>query len=434
MYSFSKTILVASLFSFACIALSFGLAVFASSSIQAAPSFSSPVNPSNHANQAHYPWVANVGSNVYVAWTEEDHGIMFRASTNDGLTWGPVQKLSPHGGVADYPIVYALGTNVYVVWSQSVLTSGVLVLQVFIATSTDNGVHFNHAVQLSSGPSKNGWITPVIAAAGSNVYVAFTGNGKESFVRWSNDNGVTWDSNGSVFYALDHEPQIAAAGNNAYAIADGVVVFVTNDAGAHWYISQTSSNNGDEPWIATSATGQYVYVVSQTKTANGKIHFFYSNNYGKPNSWTPIKEPGTVLSGGVTQGDAWEPQITASGSYLYLTFHELNSPISNYAMFSANNGKTWSSPVEINGVPLSGFITQIAISGSSVFAVYPQIKGTTNWEMYVASNTLGNTGSWTSKDVSNNAGTSGPNNDIATSSIAADGTHALVVWQDNTPG
>ena len=366
-----------------------------------------------------------------MAWTEEDHGIFFRASSNDGGSWSPPLsspglRISPHGGVASYPIVFALGNYVYVTWSQSVNKQ----LQVFFAASSNNGASFSKAIQLTSGVSKNGFITPVIAAAGSNVYIAYTGNGKNSYVVWSNNNGATW--HGPNFYAADHEPQIAAVGNNAYAIADGVPTYVTNNAGASWYISITSTNNGDEPWIA--ASGSYVYVVSQTKTAAGKIHFFYSNNNGKVGSWTPSKEPGVVLSGAVTQGDAWEPQITASGNYLYLTFHELNSPISNYAMFSSNNGKTWSSPVEINAGKTSGFITQIAISGSNVFAIYPQVISGTNWDMFVASNTLGNTGSWTTQDISNNPGTSGPNNDIASSSIAADGSHALAVWQDNTPG
>jgi hypothetical protein len=430
MHTSSKTFLVACLFSFACIALSSTVGVFAS--VSAAPSFSAPMNISNDTNQAHYPWVANVGSNVFVAWTEESHGIMFRASTDDGSSWGKVQKISPHGGTADYPIVYALGTHVYVVWSQSVLTSGVLVLQIFFAASSNSGGAFSPAIQLTSGTSKNGFITPVIAAAGSNVYVAYTGNGKQSYVVWSNDNGVTW--HGPNKYAPDHEPQIAAAGNTAVAIADGVVVYVTNDAGTTWYTGMNSTNNGDEPWVATSATGQYVYVVSQTKTSAGKIHFFYSNNYGKAGSWSPAKEPGVVLSGAVTQGDAWEPQITASGNYLYLTFHELNAPVSNYAMFSSDNGVHWTSPLEINAGKLSGFITQIAISGTDVFAVFPWTVGSSNWDMFVTSNTLGNTGSWTTKDISNNAGTSGPNTDIASSSIAADGSHALVVWQDNTPG
>ncbi|MFI5419360.1 MAG: sialidase family protein, partial [Nitrososphaerales archaeon] len=320
MVSSSKSLVLASLLTFTCLTLSSTAAAFAFSSVVAAPSFSSPVNISNDANQAHYPWVANVGSNVYVAWTEEDHGIFFRASSNDGGSWSPPLsspglRISPHGGVASYPIVYALGNFVYVTWSQSVNKQ----LQVFFAASSNNGASFSKAIQLTSGVSKNGFITPVIAAAGSNVYIAYTGNGKNSYVVWSNNNGATW--HGPNFYAPDHEPQIAAVGNNAYAIADGVVVYVTNNAGASWYTSITSVNNGDEPWIA--ASGSYVYIVSQTKTTAGKIHFFYSNNVGKVGSWTPSKEPGVVLSGAVTQGDAWEPQITASGNYLYLTFHEL---------------------------------------------------------------------------------------------------------------
>jgi hypothetical protein len=415
---------------------------FASIAATSSPNvtFSKPINLSNDSNQAHYPWVANVGDHVYVAWEEGDHGVYFRASSNGGSSWSPAVsspglKLSPPGGVSSYPIVYATGSNVYVVWSQAVNK----VLQIFSASSANYGASFSSAVQLTSGSSPNGFITPVIAAAGSDVYVAYTAHGKNSYVVSSDKNGAAGSWSSPFHYSDTHEPQIAAEGSNAYAIADGVGIAVTNNGGTSWTIISSSTNDGDEPWVA--ASGQYVYVVSQTKTSSGNIHFFYSDNYGKPGSWT--SEPGVDISGSIK--DTWEPQLTVVGSYLYVAFHKLSSPITNYVVVSSNNGKTWSSPTDISGsTHLVGFATQVATSGcgggysctgtpsSYVFTVWPVEMSSSNWQMYVSASSNYGT-SWTAPpgiDVSNNpTGVAGPNNDIATSSIAANGSNAFVMWQ-----
>jgi hypothetical protein len=418
--------------------LSCAFSTFASSSSLTFPP--NGTNLSNDTYQAHYPWVANVGSHVYVSWTEGAHGIYFRSSPNNGTTWNPptsspALRISNPGGTAQYPIVVGNANNVYVTWSQSVKdSSGSFILQIYFAASSNYGLTFSKAVQLTSGYSPNGFITPVMAAGNSNVYIAYTANGKNSYVVWSNDNGTTWS--GPYHYAITHEPQIAASGNNAYVIADGVQMAVTNNAGKNWMKISNQTDQGDEPWIV--ASGQYVYVVSQTKTASGTIHFFYSNNYGKLGSWTPQlqsgapKLPGISISGSLV--DTWEPQIAVSGNALYVTFRTLKAPFGNWVVTSNNNGKSWTAPVELtSGSSAIGWATQIAASGSYSYTIWPQVVGGNNWEMFVAA-TTNNGGNWNSLDVSNNPGTSGPTNDIATSSIAANYNHAFAVWQDNSTG
>src|SRR5579862_9516664 len=59
--------------------------VFAASSI----SFSVPINLSNDSAKAVDPDVFNVGSHVYVVWSEGGSGIRFRESPNGGATWVP---------------------------------------------------------------------------------------------------------------------------------------------------------------------------------------------------------------------------------------------------------------------------------------------------------------------------------------------------------
>lgn len=375
-----------------------------------------------------------MGNNVYVAWEEGSHGVWFVSSTDGGSSWSSSIRLSSPGGVTSYPIVYALGTDVYVVWSQSVSN----VLQIFFAASTNSGSSFSSAQQLTSGSSTNGFITPVIAASGSDVYVAYTANGKNSYVIANDNYGAAGSWTNPFHYSDTHEPQIAAEGSNAYAIADGVGIGVTNNGGQSWSIVISSTNEGDEPWVA--ASGQYVYVVSQTKTSTGNIHFFYSNDYGKAGSWT--SEPGVDISGTLT--DTWEPQLTVSGNYLFVTFHDLASPITNYVVVSSNNGKTWSSPLVISGsyhavswpyqVATTGCGGGYSCSGSAqdVFTVW-SAQVNTVWTLFVSSSS--DYGSaWSSVDVSNNPSgtTAAQNNDIATASIAANGATAFVVWQETS--
>ncbi len=399
-----------------------------------------PTNLSNDNYNASYPWVANVGSNVYVAWTEEDHGIYFRASTNNGSSWNPqinlpALKLSAPGGTASYPIVYALNSDVYVVWSQSVNNE----LQIFFAGSTNNGSSFAAPIQLTAGNSENGWITPVIAAAGPYVYVAYTGSGKNSFVVSSDNYGVSW--NPAYHYAITHEPQLAALGSNGYVVSDGLQYAVTHNGGHSWTEVLSSTDEGDEPWIA--ASGSDVYLVSQTKTNNSTIHFIVCTNYGM--NCSPSL-PGRDLAQSVGLNDTWEPQIIAAGNDVYLTYHTLSSPIQNYLRYSTNNGATWSPLIDLSGATrLVGWAPQLATTGcgggysctggSYVFTAWTVRDAVTSsgWSMFAAESTdYGQT--WTSKPGVNVSGTgygsSGPN-DIATSSLAANGDHAFLVWEDN---
>ncbi len=398
-------------------------------------SFSAPINLSNTSYQANYPWVANVGNNVYVAWEEGSYGVWFRASSDGGSTWSSSIRLSSPGGVTQYPIVYAMETYVYVVWAQSVSQE----LQIFFTVSKNSGTSFSPAQQLTSGPSPNGFITPVIAASGSDVYIAYTGGGKNSYVIANDNYGAPGSWTAPFHYSDTHEPQIAAEGSNAYAIADGVGIGVTNNGGQTWSIAVNSTKRGDEPWVA--ASGQYVYVSSQTKTSDGNIHFFYSDNYGKAGSWT--SEPGVDISG--TISDTWQPQIAASGNYLFVGFHNPVSPkMTNYAVMSSNNGKTWSSPVAISGTAQTvSWVYQVTTSGCGggysctgsaqyVFATWSEKMSSTNWQLFVSeSSDYGST--WSSPiNVSNNpTGAAAPNTDIAPASIAANGPAAFVVWQQN---
>jgi uncharacterized protein (UPF0333 family) len=93
--------------------------------------------------------IATSGNNVYIAWWNNKTGndeVMFRASTDNGKTFGDKMNLSntPNAESQDAEIA-AAGNNVYVSWWERNQTSNEPVLRV----SNDNGKTFGEKIMLS---------------------------------------------------------------------------------------------------------------------------------------------------------------------------------------------------------------------------------------------------------------------------------------------
>lgn len=395
-------------------------------SYAANPTFSAPVNLSNDSDNAQYPMVANSGQNVYVAWTEESHGIFVIASSNGGVTWGTPIKLSPKGGATSYPVITANGSYVYVAWSQTVPSlSGIS--QIYFSSSSNYGSSFSPAIIVDTNSSASA-ITPVIAGWGSNVYVAWSYNGP-SYVRASNNGGATW---GTAFdLGAFHEPQLAAWGSNVYFISDGhggLSYGVSSNYGVSW-TNSTISTSGAEPWVA--ASGSNVYLVWEEKHTNGTAPIYGMISDDSGTTFGPI----TVLSGSIIND--WEPQITASGNYIYLAFRSL-SPQSAWITMSSNNGTTWSTPVDLSGTGNQvGWPLDVAVSGGHAYTIWGASTTGTVWNAYTGYTT--NSGStWTPSggvDLSlNSVGVAAPSTDVASASIMANGAHAFAAWESTQTG
>jgi hypothetical protein len=192
------------------------------------------------------------------------------------------------------PIVTS-GENIYIAWWGN-RTGGND--EVSFTRTTDNGVTFQDAINLSNSP--NGISFDVtMAAADNNVYVTFIDNKtgfNQIYLTASNDNGTTFgqpilineevppdsnqtynefgmpiaDETGLVKLVDDHSTRIAASGNNVYIvwydyeIADNWDVYfrASNDGGKTFgeiiNISNTTDRVSHQPEIA--ADGNNVYV------------------------------------------------------------------------------------------------------------------------------------------------------------------------------
>src|SRR6266581_1101763 len=94
--------------------------------------------------------IAVSGTNVYAAWWNNKTGdfeVMFRASADNGHTFGPKINLSNSPGVDSTAAqIGAEGKNVYVIWWE---TSG-NTAEPFLRISYDNGNTFGQKIMLSN--------------------------------------------------------------------------------------------------------------------------------------------------------------------------------------------------------------------------------------------------------------------------------------------
>lgn len=403
-----------------------------------AQTLSTPVNLSNDSpTNATFPIVASTGRNVYVSWSEGSGGIKFRASTNHGVNWNPplsspAMTLSPSKGlygIAQFPVMCANGSDVFVAWSQVYSSIG---LQIFEATSTNNGGSFS-VTRLTStvGIAQNttgGYITPAIAASGSNVYVTFAGNGSNSYVMSSNDYGSTWSA--PFHYAHYLEDQDAASGNNAYAISDSSLV-VSHNGGVSWTAQTTPALTGDEPMIAVA--GSNVYVAAESGKSGSslyEVHVLISNNNG--NTFRKIDLTTTVP-------DSWAPMVGAYGNSSWIAEREYpGSAKGEVWMYSTTNGgQNWTSPISLSGPGKAGteetFPFEVASTdGEHVFVGWAHQVDSGHWTFMISNSNNGGL-TWAPPpgiNVSQNKkGEAGFENDLAVAAISSSGIYCYSVYQ-----
>jgi BNR repeat-like domain len=399
--------------------------------------FGSAINLSNDNGYAQTPNVQALGSNVYAVWSEGSGGILFRASSNYGASWGATRKISVVSGNAQRQVLMSdNGSNVYVVWPQQVGSTG---LQIFESTITDYGNGPFTTTQLTHG--NFGFTVPVVASWGSDVVVAY-GNGsnsKTASVLWytmSTNAGASWSAPSNYGFGCSSgcfipEPQVYIWENHVYVVGDYGFVESPN-SGKSWNIVKIPAldNAGREPWIWGYGPNVFVAWFSEPSGGTNQIYYVYSNNNGE--SWSAVGDLSTSLP------DSINPMVWAFGntSWVAVVQHPGSSEGKIWVYTSTNAGKSWSSPALLSGPGQVSYPWTVASSdGQNVFVGYSQ-KTSFGWIVRVGYSSNGGL-SWSSPPSANASGNTkgkaGQAQDQADTAIASSGAHCYAVWQYISP-
>jgi hypothetical protein len=183
-------------------------------------------NLSQNQDDSVYPQIAAWKNNVYVVWsestqssTDNNYDIYLKASSDGGITFGKAINLSDNPSFSEHPQIAATGDNIYVVWTDN--TSGHK--EVLFRMSTNQGMAFGKVVTIS----ENNVIAyhPEISASGTNVFVIWNNldadKGNRILLRQSTDDGSTFDSVKEIGVSgRDSFPKVAVDDTNFFAVWD----------------------------------------------------------------------------------------------------------------------------------------------------------------------------------------------------------------------
>lgn len=411
--------------------------------VMSAITFGGIKNLSNNAGDSRDPLVDVSGNIVYVVWVDQTTptgagDIFFKRSTDGGNTFGTTVNLSNDIGDSAEPRIAKSGSNLYVVWQDYSNHD------VFFKRSADNGATFTSTVNLSMDPHSSN--QPQIAASGNYVYVVWgditVGNGTSLdqtrlFFRASNNNGGSFGSVKAISPGVeDISPQIAAAGSNVYiAGQDGAednfeIFFIrsTNNGGS--FSAPISINNNHEASIFGNivADGSNVYLVWTDRSigSSSDVFFRYSTDSGDH-----FKD---IVNLSNNAGESQDPHMRVIGSNVYIAWSDSTGSLgfARDILFkrSINNGADFDSTKNISNNPGDSSNPQISRSGTAVRIVWQDDTFGTQGQDDVLFRASGDNGITfgTIRNLSNNAGGS------FDPMIISSGDDMYVVWQDNTSG
>lgn len=289
---------------------------------------------------------------------------------------------------------------------------------------------------------------PQIACSGSKVYVIW--EDLRNGARWdiyftrSLDGGKTWSPDvrldpGTAGATDSMEPRIACDGDSVYAVwmeraygANMDICFRRSlDAGATWSADVRLDPDGaglkasEKPQIV--ASGSNVYVAWHDK-ANGLLEDVYcraSSDRGA--TWGPANRldlgsaPGTKSS--------LYPKIAASGSNVFVAWHDLRtSPSQVWMNRSLDGGQTWLNPdIKVSTGPSASNWPTIGCDGQSVTVAWRDYRDG-NVHVYFQRSLDAGAG-WLPADARVDTDADGP----GTSEypfLAHEGATVIVAWQD----
>jgi hypothetical protein len=166
------------------------------------------------------PSIAADGSGVCVAWNDNRDGnyeIYFSKSSDNGSSWGPETRLTDDPNLQLFPSVAVSGQEVHLVWEDERFGYAEIVHKM----SSDGGVTWGEDLRITNDPAPS-W-NPNLAVSGSVLYLVWQ-EGRSGFwdiyYNYSTDGGITWatDTQLNDFSYMSYRPHIAADGSVLHVI------------------------------------------------------------------------------------------------------------------------------------------------------------------------------------------------------------------------
>ena len=321
------------------------------------------------------PSVAARDANVYAVWYDSQAGvaeIYFRRSLDKGLTWLAAKKISSSTENSYNPKIAVSDTNVCVVWYEYVGPNA----EIYFRRSTDGGVTWQAVKKLTNnaGVSYN----PMVAISAGTVYVVWTdsapGNA-EIYFRKSTDGGASWLSSMNLTNdsADSQYPSISVYGPNVYVVwqstppgEDAEIYFGRSwDAGAIWQTKKRRTNNmgsSCEPSIAVN--GANIHVVWWDLTP-GHMEVYFRRSMDGGATWPSLKRlTNNTFSSG-------HPSLAVDTSNIHVVYEDYSDSLAEVALMkSGDSGATWNASQKITDNAGGSLWPKIAVGGAKKYVVW----------------------------------------------------------------
>lgn len=165
---------------------------------------------------------ADSGNNIHIVWSDDTKGnaeIFYKKSTDSGVTWSALKRLSWNAGWSGNPAVTTNSSNgVFVTWQDYSYGND----EILFKRSTNSGSNWSSIKRLTWNTENS--MGPSITTDSSNiihiVWFDGTSGSREIFHRKSTDSGVNWSSKTRLTWnsSSSSDPTIDAGGSAAHLV------------------------------------------------------------------------------------------------------------------------------------------------------------------------------------------------------------------------